>query len=184
MPISTQTLIWLFPIVFMFHDFEELILFEPWLKKNADEIRKRIQGRVPDFVTRQIEAVLVKSTIEFALPISMIFALTALAAFLAAQYQHYGFFLFASGAFFLHGFMHVGQAILLRKYVPALISSVLIVIPYGLVLFPRMFAEGLIDWSSLLLYFAFGMALIVPFILVMHKVGEAFYGKVLKFLLR
>jgi len=183
MSIDTHTLIWLFPIAFMFHDFEELILFEPWLRKNAGEIRDRIKNRVPAFLEKQIEAVLVKSTIEFAIPISLIFGLTSLSSYLAVEYKEYGFFLLASGAFFLHGFLHLGQAIALQRYVPAVISSALIVIPYGLVLYWRLLKEGIIDISGLLVCFLVAMALVIPFILAMHKVGDYLYKKALSLLI-
>jgi hypothetical protein len=29
-----ETLMWLLPIIFMFHDFEEIIMMKIWLKKN------------------------------------------------------------------------------------------------------------------------------------------------------
>ncbi len=180
MSIATHTLIWLFPIAFMFHDFEELILFEPWLRKNAGEIKDRIKNRVPAFLEKQIEAVLVKSTIEFAVPISLIFGLTCISSFLAVEYHDYGFLLLASGAFFLHGFMHLGQAIVLRRYVPAAISSVLIVIPYGLVLYGRLIKEGMVTTSELLIYLPVAIILTIPFILVMHKVGDYLYQKTVR----
>jgi len=31
-----NTIIWLLPIVFMIHDFEEIIFFKPWIIKNKD----------------------------------------------------------------------------------------------------------------------------------------------------
>ena len=183
MSFDTHTLIWLFPIAFMFHDFEELLLFEPWLRKNTDEIRDRIKNRIPAFLAKQIDAVLVKSTIEFVLPISLIFGLTFISSFLAVEYEAYGFFLLASGAFFLHGFMHLGQAIILRKYVPAVISSVLIVIPYGLVLYWRLIEERIVNTPGLLTYFLFAVVLVIPFILIMHKVGEYLYRKTIRLLI-
>lgn len=30
---DVRTLIWLFPIMFMFHDLEEIIMVEKWIKK-------------------------------------------------------------------------------------------------------------------------------------------------------
>jgi hypothetical protein len=180
MSIDTPTLIWLFPIAFMLHDFEELILFEPWLKKNAAEIEGRIKPRVPAFLAKQLSAVLTKSTVEFATPIGLIFALTSVASFLAVVYGQYGFFLLASGSFFLHGFMHLAQAVMLRRYVPAVITSLLIVIPYGLILFQRLLDERLIDGSSLLVNFGLAVALTVPFILVMHAVGDFVYRKIVR----
>ncbi len=183
MSIDTHTLIWLFPIAFMFHDFEEIILFEPWLKKNADDIKDHIKNRVPAFMTKQIGSVMNKSTTEFALPICLIFGITFVSTFLAVQYGAYGFFLLASGSFFLHGFMHIGQAVVLRRFVPSVISSALIVIPYGLVLYGRLIKEGIVNMSGLLIYFLIAMALTVPFMLAMHNVGDFLYKKTIKLLI-
>jgi hypothetical protein len=177
MNIDTQTLIWLFPIAFMFHDFEELIFGDPWLRKNAADIRARIQGRVPAFIADQIGTVLEKPAAELAFPVCLIFAMSSLSAFLAAQNGSYGFFLLASGSFFLHGFMHAGQAVMLRRYVPAVITSVVIAIPYGLVLYGRLLGEGIVTLPQLLVYFAFAILLTIPFILVMHRLGSFLYRK-------
>lgn len=42
-----QILIALLPILFMVHDFEEIIMFEPWLAKNRAELKRRF----PKFYT-------------------------------------------------------------------------------------------------------------------------------------
>jgi hypothetical protein len=169
--------------MFMFHDFEEIIFGEPWLKKNGDEILGYIESRVPAFVAKQLKPVFKKSAYELAFPISLIFALTFISSYLAVEYQSYGFFIMASGIFFLHGFMHVGQAILLRRYVPAVISSVLFVIPYGLVLFWRLLSIKLVDVPTLAIFFLFAIVLAIPFILLMHVVGDALYKMATKLLL-
>jgi len=36
-----STLVWLLPIVFMIHDFEEIIFFKPWIHKNRDYLAKK-----------------------------------------------------------------------------------------------------------------------------------------------
>ena len=33
--------IWIFPVLFMFHDMEEVVGIKPWLEKNTDEITSR-----------------------------------------------------------------------------------------------------------------------------------------------
>ena len=170
-------LIWLFPIAFILHDFEELILFEPWLKKNADFIMDRVKGRVPAFAEKQINAITQKTTTQFALPILLIFTLTWVSSLLAAEYGSYSFFLAASSLFFLHGFMHIGQALLLRKYIPAVITSVLVVIPYGMVLFWNLLNTGIINVPELLVFFLIAIVIGIPFILLMHVVGEYIYQK-------
>ena len=168
MPLDLRDLIWLFPIAFMFHDFEEIILGEAWLKKNAEEIK----ARVPAFLAGQISSVLDKTTGELVLPVGLIFTLAFISSALAVAYKIYVPFFFASSMFFLHGFMHLGQAILLRKYVPAVISSALIVIPYGAGLYWVMIKQGVIGLTGMAIYFIVAASLTVPFLLVMHRVGD------------
>jgi Protein of unknown function with HXXEE motif len=179
---DTYRLIWLFPIVFILHDFEELLLFEPWLKKNASFILDRIKNKVSAFLEGQLNTVLKKSTTQFALPISLIFILTCISSLLAAEYGKYSFFLIASSLFFLHGFMHIGQAIFLRRYVPAVITTVFIIIPYGVVLFWSLIVSGIIGIPSLLIIFLVAAVIAIPFILLMHIVGEYLYKRVIDLL--
>ncbi len=182
MIIDVNILIWLFPFAFMLHDFEELILFEPWLKKNESIIIGRVKNKVPAFFEKQFNSVLGKTTPQFAFPICLIFILTFISSLLAAGFGKYAFFLLASSLFFLHGFLHVGQAILLQRYIPALITSVLIVIPYGLVLFWRLIVTGIVTFPELVVYFLVSIGLGVPFIIGTHMAGEYAYKKVIDIL--
>lgn len=177
-----NTLIWLFPIAFILHDFEELILFEPWLKKNAPDIMARVKNKVPAFMEKQLGVIVNKTTSQFALPICLIFILTVFSSFLAVELGKFTFFLLASSLFFLHGFMHVGQALFLRRYIPALITSVLVVIPYGAVLFWRLIVVQIVTFPELLVCFLFAIVLAVPFIIGMHIVGEFIYKRAIKIL--
>jgi hypothetical protein len=43
---NIQTLMMMFPVVFMFHDFEELCFLESWIRKNADSIRNKFTGKI------------------------------------------------------------------------------------------------------------------------------------------
>jgi hypothetical protein len=174
MSTDIHTLIWLFPVAFMFHDFEEIVLWELWLDKHGDEVKRRL----PAFLAKRVNTIVGKSTAQAALPIGLIFSLTAMCSFLATDCQTYGPFLLASGVFFIHGFMHVGQAVALRRYIPAVITSAVIVIPYGLVLYWRLTRVGIVDWAGVFIYFLLGAVLMVPFILVMHAVGDYVYTKV------
>ena len=96
MSITTQTLLWLFPIAFMFHDFEEILFWESWLHKNGDEIKRRI----PALMAKPVGVIVEKSTTQAALPICLIFSLTVLSTFVATEYHNYELFLLASGVFF------------------------------------------------------------------------------------
>jgi hypothetical protein len=182
MAVDIYKLIWWFPIAFILHDFEELILFEPWLKKNAGLIRERIRNKIPTFIEKRLDTIFDKTTTQFALPIFLIFLLTCISSLLAAEYGKYTLFFMASSLFFLHGFMHIGQAILLRRYVPALITSVVVVIPYGLVLFQNLIASGMVTIPQLLLLSLISIVIMIPFILAMHVVGENIYTRIVDWL--
>jgi len=168
MAVTTHTLLWLFPVVFMFHDFEELMFWESWFTKNGAEITRR----VPSFMTKQVSSIVRKSTTQFVLPVCLIFGLIVAATFIAAELQSYHLFLVSSSLFVVHGFMHLGQALVLRRYVPAVISSAVLVMPYGWFLFRRLLAERHVSGLGMAIHLLIGAVAMVPFILVMHKVGE------------
>jgi hypothetical protein len=181
MTLDIVTLIWLFPIAFMLHDFEELIFFEPWLKKNASVITG-LKERLPAFLKGQLDALAGRTTAPFAFSVLLIFILASLSSLLAAACGNYVFFLAFSSLFLLHGFVHVGQAVLLRRYVPSLVTSLLVVIPYGLALFRGLFAGRIVAMPGVLVYVAAAIVLGGPFVIAVQIAGEYAYGKALDLL--
>jgi len=184
MPENILLLVWFFPIAFILHDFEELILFEPWLKHNAPLIRTLIEKRAPRLIQERLATILEKTSPQFAAPIGLIFLLTVLVTLLLTSFGVAGPFYLASSLYFLHGFMHIGQAVAVRKYIPALLTSIFVVLPYGALLFWNLLAAQLLTVPELLAYFLVAALLAVPFILVMHVVGEMVYRVVIKLALR
>ena len=39
--LDIHMIVWLFPIIFMFHDFEEIVMIEPWFTKNKETVKVR-----------------------------------------------------------------------------------------------------------------------------------------------
>jgi hypothetical protein len=77
--------------------------------------------------------------------------------------------------------MHIGQAILLRRYIPAVVTSLFIAIPYGGSLFWRLIVAGIVNISELLIYFLITIVIAVPFMIGMHIAGDYLYKKVINF---
>ncbi len=121
-----QILIALLPIIFMIHDFEEIIMFKPWLRKN----RKELQERFPKF-----ERFLAKnnyfdlSTSAFAMAVLHEFILISLVSILSLLCKSYFWWFGAFAVYTLHLFVHIVQWLVYRKYVPVIITSVL-TLPY------------------------------------------------------
>ncbi|WP_342430113.1 HXXEE domain-containing protein [Neobacillus sp. FSL H8-0543] len=67
--VDVQTLIWLFPIMFILHDFEEIIMVERWMKRNSTIIYDILPKRIADRVIKQFSM----STAQFAVVVLVIF---------------------------------------------------------------------------------------------------------------
>jgi hypothetical protein len=62
------------------------------------------------------------------------------------------------------------------RYVPGAITSLLVVIPYGLLLFARLMSEGIVGWTGLSGYCVLGAILFLPFVVTMLKLGGLLYA--------
>ncbi|MGO0061350.1 HXXEE domain-containing protein [Brevibacillus fluminis] len=148
--IDLSTVFWLFPICFMLHDFEEIVVVEGWLARHRDHIRTilpvktlRLQQRL-DSVT----------TLGFARAVLLIFILLSAVTFYAVQTLHSGgagllLFVGALNVLFLNSFTHLGQSLLVRGYTPGVLTAVIVLLPYTLYAYQRLFAEALLDWGAI-----------------------------------
>ncbi|PIE87452.1 MAG: HXXEE domain-containing protein [Bacteroidetes bacterium] len=119
-------LIALLPVVFMIHDFEEIIMFKPWLKRNRAELKRRFP-KFEDFLTKRNYFNL--STSAFAVAVLHEFILITLVTVLSLWYNAYYWWFGAFAVYTLHLFVHIAQWLIYRKYVPVIITSFL-TLPY------------------------------------------------------
>ncbi len=112
-------IVWLLPIVFMLHDFEEIIFFRQWFERN----KGYLEGRFPKFAPRIIRHVEAISTSGFALAVAEEFVLIS-AITLCSVLSGWSFlWLAAFMAFALHLVVHIVQWIALRRYIPAIATT-------------------------------------------------------------
>jgi hypothetical protein len=164
--LDLQSLIWLFPVAFLLHDLEELIFWEKWMKKNKNALEEKL----PLFLKKTARRIFEKPARQVLVTMLLIFGMVVLSSCLALVFHYYWLFIFACSVFFVHGFMHIGQAIILRRYVPAVITSVIVVIPYGLIVFNKLIDNGIVGPATLLITCIAGILFTVPFLLLMHKI--------------
>lgn len=122
---DTKFLVALLPIIFMLHDFEEIIMFGPWLKKNRAEVRRRFPA---------IDRALAKShdhlsTSAFAVAVLHEFLIIAVITYASLFSNTYHWWFGAFAAFSLHALVHIAQWIIFGKYAPFVITSIL-ALPY------------------------------------------------------
>lgn len=110
--------LWMFPLLFIFHDMEEIIGLVPWIRLNETSLSQKAPTILKIHKEMTTEGFALAVFEEFFLVLSI----TLLAYFTQSRVLELvwlgGFVVFA-----LHLLLHIGQSILLRKYIPALITS-------------------------------------------------------------
>ncbi|MBU8878517.1 HXXEE domain-containing protein [Bacillus sp. FJAT-29790] len=168
------TVIWLFPIVFMFHDLEELITIEHFSKSN------KIKDQKPMPAVFALFALIVKrkfstKTVQFAVAVTWIFLILSFITLFTVQSLPNGgsflLFIAAINIFFLQVFTHIGQTIIYRGYTPGVITALFIVIPYCLYTYYRLLESDLIDWQFIFDSIPISL-FIVPVLLIGNILGR------------
>lgn len=116
---TLTTIIWLFPILFMLHDFEEIIMINSWKKKNKKYIEEIRNKSIPFNFNASTAAFAIAVAEEF-----LILSIVTLISYLFSSYIiWYSLFI----AFTLHLIFHLFQWLRFKKYVPSTITSILFI---------------------------------------------------------
>ena len=115
--------IWLLPVIFIFHDMEEIVGVEKWIRNNYKFIiEKYPRAEKLMHVYRNVTTSAFAAAVYEELIILIIICMTA-------DLTDITFFdgLWFGGlvGFTLHLIIHIGQAVLIRRYIPSLITSIL-----------------------------------------------------------
>lgn len=112
--------VWLFPVLFLFHDMEEIIGFGIWLKKNKvmlNEKYPKISRTYQDYSTEGMAVAVLE---EF-----LVCILICVLGIITQSLHIWMLWMGGFAAFTLHLILHIGQSILIRQYIPALITSII-----------------------------------------------------------
>jgi hypothetical protein len=120
MTISINSLMWLLPIVFMLHEFEEIIMGKAWMRHEAD----RLRGRLPAFALRILAPMQSLSTSAFSLAVAEEFVLLSGITWMCVAQGWFSLWAGMVLGFFIHLVLHVLQAAAYRRYIPAVITAI------------------------------------------------------------
>jgi hypothetical protein len=165
--ISIHSLIWLFPVAFMIHDFEEMIRIEPWFRKHHDYLFAKVPARFHKDL-RWLSRI---TAPQFSVAVCLEFIIFIPCTFLAAEMENYLWFLGFNSILLLHVFMHLGQALYVKKLVPGVVTAAGVTLPYTVYLFYRLLSENVVEVSDIFTSVAFGVTL-VPIVVFGHWLGE------------
>lgn len=166
---KTETLMWLLPIVFMVHDFEEIIMLQPWLGHNASSLEKRF----PQLASRLLPHFRRISTASFALAVAEGFILLSIATYITVEWNLYSVWAGILVAFFVHLISHMLQFVAYGRYTPAIITSILTAV-YCLGALYYLSMAGKLVWSEVGVWSVVALAVIVFNVIVMHGLAERF----------
>lgn len=122
MSLSLASLLWTLPIIFMIHEFEEIIMFRPWYVKYGD--RLKIHHPRIEKIYRNARA----STPALSIGILEEFVLISIITLICVETRFYSLWVGVLIGFFIHLLGHIGSFIIKRGYVPSIITSVIGVI--------------------------------------------------------
>lgn len=171
-----QFILWLLPILFMFHDFEEIIFMKPWIRKN----KKRLVKKYPKLSEKIMTNYDSLTTSSFALGVAeefMLISIITITAFLTGWYfLWFGAFI----AFTIHLIVHCIQWIAFKGYVPVIVTSI-ICLPiccYFIVLFLHLYKA---DIEQIVLFSVVGVVVTVVNLLAVHKAMFVFDKWLIKY---
>jgi hypothetical protein len=120
MLLKIETLMWLLPIFFMIHDFEEIIMMKPWLEKNAAVIQKRFPRLAAGLLPRLQRL----SPAAYTFIVAQLFLSLSFITFVSVEFSLYGVWLGFLLVFLLHLLIHIAQYVIFRGYVPVIFTSI------------------------------------------------------------
>lgn len=166
-----ELIISLFPLVFMIHEFEEIICFKPWVAKNG----LWLTDKYPKFA-KQITHLGQLSVPAFSIAVLEEFILVSITTLLALTLQWYSVWIAVFTAFAFHIILHIVQWMIIRKYIPVIITS-LLSLPYLVWGFSRVLNE--FSLSTIMICFVIGTLIAILNLYFVHKFASR-YDKIIK----
>lgn len=163
---SFDLIIYLLPIVFMLHEFEEIIFLRPWLKRNKAWIIEKYPR-----LSKPLVGISDLSSAAFTLIVAEEFILVSLATIAALTFDAYYPWLAILLTFSLHAAVHLAQGLALRRHVPVIATSILALAysSWGIVISSELFSTG-----EMLLCLLLGTIFMAANLWAMHRIAAVF----------
>lgn len=164
---NIQAIIWLFPIIFIFHDFEEIIFMQSWIRKNRNYICERFPNLSEKFLPHFDNI----TTSSFAFGVAEEFILISIITIMSYMMNSHRLWLGLFIAFTIHLLMHCLQTLIFRKYVPAIATSI-ICLPICIYIIK--YTVQLFTLRTVAVYSILGFIIMVVNLVMVHKFMDIF----------
>lgn len=166
---SFQLLVCLLPVVFMLHDLEEIIFLKSFITQNKDYITKRFP-RISEKMLPRLERL---STEGFALAVAEEFVQLSVVTFGSVFFGSYYLWLSFFMAFAVHLVMHLVQWLIVRRYIPIVVTS-LLALAYCIYTLVVVVDQNIFQLTEILISTAIGIVVAYFNLVFAHKLGEKY----------
>jgi len=162
-----KTIAWTLPILFIFHDFEEIIFIKPWIRRN----HQYLSVRFPNLSKKMLPHFDTITTSAFALGVAEEFMIISAITVISLATNWYWFWIGMFFVFTLHLIMHCIQALVFRRYIPTIVTSI-ICLPICLLIIMKMMKY--IPLGTAILNTAFCLGFVLINLVIIHKGMDTF----------
>ncbi len=140
---SMHFLVWLLPVIFMIHDFEEIIMVEAWGERYKAKIERVWPKRKP-FGLGQFHT---QATAVFSIAVYVEFILFSVIAFLSVLFDSYLIWMVVFLGLTIHYVIpHLIFPIIFKGYVPGQITGLIVILPS---IYIAYYANSILGYSPL-----------------------------------
>jgi len=162
-------IVWLLPIIFILHDFEEIIFFKPWVHKNGTYIEEQYP-----FLTKLVYNFEKLSVAAFSVAVFEEFILLSLVTIIAVLSGYYNLWLALFMAFSIHIIIHIIQWVIIKRYTPAIVTSIL-VLPYCIYGFMQVI--GIFSPAEIIIWTITGVIIMIANLIFAYHLAAKFNKK-------
>ena len=161
---------WILPVLFIFHDFEEIIFMERWVKRlDREKLYERLPVNLVKKILRHFDNI---STTKFAMSVYILYIMLIVCTFISYLWNLKLFWTSIFIFFTIHLFIHCLQSIFWGGYIPAVFTSI-ICIPICLWILKFVFTKFHFSLFSIS-FMTLIVAIVALFVLCgLHKIMEA-----------
>jgi hypothetical protein len=146
-----ETLMWLFPVLFMVHELGQIVFLKAWIGRN----RGSLSPSIPLFA-RALAHIDRLSTAAFTLAAAEEFVLVSIATLLCVELELFNLFAGLLAAFILHLVVHAAQVLLAGRHAPVIVTTLAAGV-YAMFALQYLAFNGLISPAHTALYTALSL---------------------------
>lgn len=160
-----KDLLFLFICIFLIHEFEEIIFINSWFNKQRGYLNNRFP-KLSKYIINNISGI---STPAFALAVFEEYLIIIIVAFFSIYFENYNLIIGIFMGFFIHLIVHIVQWIIIRKYIPSILSS-FICIPFCIWILKRIIVLQVVDCYDIIVWSIIGISITTLNLLLVHYI--------------